>query len=65
MENGFREYLSSANIAPFIAMKFKGGTSWYNDPIIKAEALGYLRSMHRTFVIMERELRECAEGIVV
>jgi hypothetical protein len=46
LEEGFREHLASANIAPFIAKKFEGGASWYSDPIIKSESVRYLKIIY-------------------
>lgn len=53
MEQGFREHLSLAKLAPFIAKKFEGGPSWYSDPIIKAEALDYLKIVRPDFALSE------------
>lgn len=49
LEQGFREHLTSAKITPYIAKKFDGGPSWYSDPIITAEAIGYLKATRSDF----------------
>ena len=52
LERGFREHLAAAKIGPHIVKKFEGGSSWYTDPIIKAEAIGYLKAMRPDFFIL-------------
>lgn len=59
IEQGFREHLAAASISAFVAKKFDGGASWYADPIIKAEAIRYLKSARQDFCPV---LSEFAEG---
>lgn len=42
LEQGFREHLAGT-VPGIVAKRFDGGETWCVDPIIRAEALAYLR----------------------
>lgn len=43
LETGFREHLTG-NVTGIVAKRFDGGETWCADPIIRVEALAYLRA---------------------
>jgi plasmid replication initiation protein len=44
LEQGFRDHLAGT-VPAIVAARFKGGKTWCADPIIRAEALAYLKTM--------------------
>jgi len=44
LEKGFREHLAGA-VTGIVAKRFDGGASWCSDPIIRGEALAYLKEV--------------------
>lgn len=52
LEQGFREHLAAGSISAFVAKRFDGGPSWCSDPIIKAEAISYLKATRPNFSLM-------------
>ena len=57
LEKGFREHLAGT-VPSMVAKRFEGGPSWCSDPIVRGEALGFLKSTRPDFEATERKLRE-------
>ena len=45
LEQGFREHLS-ATVPTMVAKRFMGGETWCADPIIRTEAVSFLKTGH-------------------
>jgi hypothetical protein len=55
LEQGFREHLAGT-VPAMIAKRFSGGETWCADPIIRREALAYLKAMRPDFSTTLSEL---------
>jgi hypothetical protein len=53
LENGFRQHLASGVVPVFVAKKFLGGETWVSDPIMRIEALAYLKGVKAGFPSQE------------
>lgn len=48
LEQGFRKHVTG-RLPAIVAKRFTGGETWYSDPIIRANALAYLKAVNRGF----------------
>lgn len=61
LETGFREHLAGT-VPGIVSKRFAGGETWCADPLMRAEALAYLKAMRPDFEAIGRESLEDCTG---